>query len=158
MGADFVRVLRSASLSRWSSSLLCGIVALAAGCSTGAPSRPVVEFPNPAALAAIAARPAARPPVEEADVPADGWTIEVGDPNAAVEAWQPRDAWDRAFGAAKGDRRARLTRPMSCVAREIGRYLLAHQAAPPHELGQFINAACGVAVIQTSFQTLRGSV
>ncbi|TMQ11955.1 MAG: hypothetical protein E6J90_33045 [Deltaproteobacteria bacterium] len=116
----------------------------------------MVEFPNPAALAAIAARPAARPPVEEADVAADGWTVEVGDPNAAVEAWQPRDPWDRAFGAAKGDRRARLTRPMSCVAREIGRYFLAHQAAPPHELQQFINAACGAAVVQIGFQTLSG--
>ena len=150
MGPDFVRVFRSA--------LLCGVVALAVGCSAGAHSRPVVEFPDPAALAAIAARPAARPPVEEVDVPTDGWTVEVGDPNAAVEAWQPRDLWDRAFAAAKGDHRARLTRPMSCVAREIGRYLLAHQAAPPHELQQFINAACGAAVVQIGFQTLSSNL
>lgn len=155
----FVRFLCPVSFS----GLLCGVVALAAGCATGgatggAPSRPVVEFPNPAALVAIAARPAARPPVEEPEVPADGWTVEVGDPNAAVEVWQPRDPWDRAFAAAKGNRQARLTRPMSCVAREIGRYLLAHQAAPPHQIERFMIAACGAIVVQIGFQTLSGNL
>jgi hypothetical protein len=68
-----------------------------------------------------------------------------------VEAWQPRDLWDRAFAAAKGNRQERLIRPMSCVAREIGQYWLAHQAAPPHKLEQFMIAACGAAVLQIGF-------
>jgi hypothetical protein len=113
---------------------------------------------RPEALAAIGARPAARPSVSEADTPVDGWTVEVGEPAAAVEVWRSRGSWEDAFVAAKGQRPGRMSRPLSCAAREIGRYFLAHEARPPHELERFLLGACGVWSPEVGFQTLSGPV
>ena len=129
------------------------------GCIVGgsaAPSKPLVEFPTQARLAAVEAQPAALPPVAGGAVPAEGWTVDAGrvPPSApsgaaaaaAPEPWTPQTAWEQAFAAsyAASARKATLTRAMACVAGEMGRYTLAHQAPPPEPLQRFFAGACGV--------------
>ena len=78
-------------------------------------------------------------------MPEAGWTVEVPASPSSAEPWAPSTAWERAVAeslAASG-KQPRLTRAMSCVAREMGRYLLETGKAPPSALRDFITAACG---------------
>src|SRR5207247_4551286 len=74
------------------SSSLLGLVA----CASSVDSKPVVEFPSAAALAAIEARPAAPVPVKSAELPAARWAVEPqGTARAAFEPWTPATESER---------------------------------------------------------------
>ena len=137
---------RSVAFMTWAWGAAC----VGPGSGTGARlSRPIVEFPTQESLSRIESRPAAAPSITSGEVPADGWKVngqEVAlDPG---EPFQPANAWEAAFAADAAQERARvrLTRAMSCVARETGRFLLETRAAPPNDLQQFMIAACGAVV------------
>jgi hypothetical protein len=130
------------------------------------PSKPIVEFPPPQSLAPLEAAPAAAPHVTTGDVPEEGWPVEP-DPAAPKpdEAWQPQTPWDQAFAVAAAAEPAkpraaklRLTQVLSCVARELGRYLLDKKAPPPEGLQRFMQAACGAFVPDVGFASLSGAV
>jgi hypothetical protein len=127
------------------------------------PSRPVVDFPSAQSLADIEGQPAEVPAVTAGEIPADGWKVEPtpGAPDAAPDdAWQPHGAWEQAFaddvGAARGG--LRLTRTMSCVAREVGLFYLRTRARPPGLLQQFLTAACGAFVPQVGYSMYGGGI
>jgi hypothetical protein len=123
-------------------------------------SKPVAEFPNQAALAAIGAKPAARPKLSETAGPDVGWTIEETVPSSSDEAWQPQGPWESAFAeAAAGAARApRLTRAMSCTARELGRFYLEHKTMPSDSLRRFLLGACGGLVMDVDISYLSADV
>jgi hypothetical protein len=137
------------------------------GCASQA-SRPVAEFPGRDALGAIAAGPAPTPKLDVGVMPPEGWLVETSAaPEAPAEAlwpanapWQPRGAWDRAVadGIRAAGRSARMTEAMSCVARELGRWVLDHPQAPPAGLRRFIIAACGALAPDVGVKTLGGDV
>ena len=105
---------------------LGGMAVASLGCIVSSarptPSKPIVEFPTQAKLAAVEAQPATVPPIAEGAVPADGWTVDgaamavpgrlsclpclcvqVPAPShrpVAPEAWTPGSGWDQAFAAA----------------------------------------------------------
>ena len=120
--------------------------AVVLGCAT-APSKPVMEFPAAASIAAIAQRPARVELPETGEVPAEGWVLEGG---AAVagrpdEPWQPEHPNEQTMAADVRELRGSvfLSKALSCVAREAGRFVLKTGGAPPEEMRQFFVAACG---------------
>ncbi|KYF78445.1 hypothetical protein BE11_08065 [Sorangium cellulosum] len=121
-----------------------------------------MEFPSQAALRAIEAKPAALfAPAPEPEV--DGsWAPAGPIPElAGEEPWQAASAWDAVFSAAIGEagRPPRVTRALSCAAREIGRFLLEHEELPPTGLLRFMTAACGSATRVTGVaQLLAGGI
>jgi hypothetical protein len=134
-----------------------GAVACASGSGIG---KPIVEFPSQASLAAVETKQVDIPAIPAAAVPAEGWAVDPtpgGDGTA--EAWSPRGAWEEAFAAtlSASGRKLRATRAMSCAAREIGRFLLAHHGPPPEPLQRFIGAACGVFAPGFGYQALSGT-
>ena len=126
------------------------------------PSKPVAAFPSPAALAAVEAKPAVLPPVEAGEVPSEGWAVDpaAGAEAASAEAWAPRGPFEEALAGAfaASGKKAALTRPMACVASELGRFALAHKGTPPEPLRRFIDAVCGVFSPRVAFQWLSGTV
>jgi hypothetical protein len=124
------------------------------------PSKPVAEFPSPAALAVVEAKPAVLPSIEAGEVPSEGWSVEAGADAASPEAWAPHGPFEEALAGAfaASGKKAVLTRPMACVAGELGRFTLAHKGTPPESLRQFIDAVCGVFAPHTAFQWLSGPV
>jgi hypothetical protein len=130
---------------------------LSACATTSAPkrpsveSKPVVEFPSQATLAAIAARPAPASGVSQGEIRSRDWTVD-GTQSAVsfADRWRPVSSWDNAFAAAvaKSGRDLRLTQAMSCVARELGRFHLEMGGSPAADLERFIVGACGSASIQ----------
>jgi hypothetical protein len=143
--------------------LLIGVVVLSGACATvpGPPSQPVAQFPPQAALAAVEARPVELPSVPTVDVPGEGWSIDPAlAPMTADEAWQPAGPLEGAFAAALAEakRPARVTKALGCAAHEIGRFALAHGAAPPEVLQRVVDAACSVFAPSIGFQSLRAKV
>jgi hypothetical protein len=131
--------------------LSTGCLATTAG-TLGPPSKPLVEFPSPQALAELAKQspPDLAPSPTEGEVPAGGWSVDSAEVAAATpeEAWQPSDPWEGAFQSAVGQAKptARITRALSCVARQFGRFRLETSADPPADLVRFVAGACGVTV------------
>ena len=135
---------------------------LIAGCaSTYPPSRPVVEFPRPEALAAIEGAPAPTPKVNDAPMPAEGWTVDLGDrPATAHEPWVPSSALDRVVADALARRPGKppqLREAMTCVARELGRYLIDQKVAPPVRLRTFVLGACGAVATSVGWTSVTGT-
>lgn len=105
------------------------------------------EFPTAAELAAIAARPVA--PVDRGAVrEVQRWALAGPLPTKLELA--PHSATTPAgvmvVGRFAGDPRVLPVSAMECVAREHGRFWLAHQAAPSDELATFVQARCGAPV------------
>jgi hypothetical protein len=123
------------------------------------PPRPIVQFPSPAALDAVEKLPAEPPPVVAAEVPAEGWAVEP-DAAATTDTWTPRGPIEEAIAAAfsASGKKAQPTRAMSCVAKELGRFELAHGGQPPESLQRFITAVCGVYAPTVGYQWLRADV
>lgn len=123
-------------------------------------SRPVVEFPTRESLSRLESQPAHLPSVTTGEIPAGGWKLEPQtvalDPG---EPFHPGTPWEVAFAADAGQERAhvRLTRAMSCVAREVGRFLIDTGASPPDHLQQFLIAACGAVVPSLGSYWLSGN-
>jgi hypothetical protein len=140
--------------------VLAVAVALASGCATGAPSKPVVEFPSEADLASFESRPVTLPPLHAAEVPQEGWPVErAGDSADPDDLWTPRSAWEKEFAAAFSavGSSAGLTRAMACAARELGRFYLEKQGPAPDSLQQFLTAACGVFAPAVGYLPLQGT-
>jgi hypothetical protein len=122
-------------------------------------SRPIVDFPSQESLSTIESQPAPMPSITTGEIPAAGWTLDAHevalDPS---EPFAPRTPWETAFAADTAQQRAqvRLTRSMSCVAREAGRFVLETRAAPPELLQQFLIAACGAVVPRVGIYWLSG--
>jgi hypothetical protein len=143
-----------------------GALSLVVGCFATLPAqppKPIVEFPSPARLSAVEARPATLPALPSGEVPPDGWTVPApalaAEP-AASDAWTPQGPWEENFAGAyaASGRKAALTRAMACAAAEIGRFYLEKQAPPPESLRQFQTAACGVTAPAIGYNTLTGKL
>ncbi len=136
------------------------VVATGIGCATAAPpSRPAAEFPRPEALAAIEARPAASFALNAGPVPAVGWTVEVpaatdGDGAAPSGAWQQ----EVAANLGRAGKKPRWSRSLSCVSRELARYLLETGKPPPTGLRSFMIGACGGLAPDVGVASLHGDV
>jgi len=156
--------------SGWNGAAAAGLAALTIGASCvgfGGPggksgvSKPVVEFPTQESLTRLESTPAAPPTIATGEIPSGGWKLEAQqvalDPG---EPFNPLTAWESAFAAEAGQERARvrLTRAMSCVAREAGRFLIETGAPPPEQLQQFLIAACGAAVPSVGMYWLSGQI
>jgi hypothetical protein len=133
------------------------------------PSKPVVEFPSQARLAAVEAKPATLPSIQAGEVPPEGWTVPGQEPppeatgapvQQVSEQWSPQGAWEETFAAAyaTSGRKAALTRAMSCAAAEIGRFYLEKDAVPPESLQRFVTAACGVYAPAVGYNSLKGTL
>lgn len=134
----------------------------AAGCQTvRVPSKPIVEFPTPTALATVEAKTVEVPAISAAPIPDEGWTVDAAQVvTSFAEPWSPQSAWDAAFAqvyAASG-RKATVTRAMSCLAGEIARFRARQQDAPPEALQRFMAASCGVFVPSVGYHLLAGAV
>jgi hypothetical protein len=120
------------------------LVVLVLGCATVPPSQPVVKFPDQGALTALQSQPVKLPKLEVPAVPPVAWRIE----DAASAHFQPVTPAERGERALAGILAAagkplRLSKAMSCVAREVGRYYLEAEAPPAEALRVFILGACG---------------
>lgn len=139
---------------------VCGALLAIFGCG-GPRSRPITEFPNREALAAITAKPVTAARIDEGALPEQGWTVELGEAAWSADTpWQGRSAWDRAVVQAlkTAGRAPRLTEAMSCVAREVGRWALDQPKAPPSGLRRFIIGACGVVAPDVELTNIGGDV
>lgn len=161
--------VRPAGRARFAAATPALALVVLAGCAGARSSRPVADFPKPEALAAIEAKPVPPPRLDEGAMPDDGWTVELPAPAAddpgvptwsADAPWRPRSDWDRAFAQALTDagRAPRLTEPMACAAREVGRWALDHDKVPPEGLRRFVLGACGVLVPSISMGRIGGPV
>ena len=147
----------------WAVGVLVGVLSLGGCLGVGpqmptAPPRPIVQFPSAEALAAVENGPAELPPLVTAEVPAEGWAVEPDAAAATADSWSPRGPWEEAIAAVftASGKKALPTRAMSCVAKELGRFELAHAGQPPEALQRFITAVCGVYAPSVGFQWLRG--
>lgn len=125
---------------------LLGATALAGCGGASAGSAPIAQFPSQEALAAISAKPAAKPAFPEESRVVDEWALEQAPlPDAGSQPRQPEGPWETMFTevAAKAQRRPRVTMAMSCVAREVGRFYLQHKAIPDASLRRYLVGACG---------------
>jgi len=158
--------IRAAADTRGAARLVFAVAMTAAcGCVqsgvTGPASKPVVEFPSATALATVAATPAVIPSSPDGEVPADGWQTALTDTASGPdEAWSPQGPWEKAMADDVASTRAqlRLTRAMSCVAHELGRYYLASGAPAPETLHQFMLAACGAVIPQAGTSWIAGEI
>lgn len=144
--------------------LFCSPIVLVA-CYGTAPSRPVVEFPNSATVAELAARAPAAPTVPQGQGAPEGWQLEAPLPTAVSspggDHWTAETPWEQAFAAhvaAAGAGSPRLTAALACTARQIGRFVLAKNGSPDESLRTFMAGACGASGAQTFFATVGGNV
>lgn len=118
------------------------------------------SFPTPQELDQLRrAAPSESPfPVEVLDVPS--WELE--EPLAeriGATPKAPATVWDGflAEAVARREGLALATEEMHCVAREVGRFHLAHRRQPTSGLLRFIAARCGVPTAAVSFGQVVGS-
>lgn len=133
-------------------------VMLIIGCAGSIGSRPVADFTSPAALTAIEQRPAAPPPIPKT-ASVDLWQIEQAPPpDSAQLPWQPKGPWGTMFAevAASVQRRPRLTLAMSCIAAELGRFHLQHQAEADASIRRFLIGGCGALVPNVQVEYFTG--
>src|SRR5215470_6418614 len=124
----------------WKAGTWIGLMLIAGCATTSVGSRPVAEFTSPAALTAIAQRPAELPSIPKT-APVDLWQIErAPPPDSAQLPWQPRQPWETMFAeiAASVQSPPRITLAMSCIAAELGRFHLVHQANADASLRRFL--------------------
>jgi hypothetical protein len=128
------------------------------GCAGSIGSLPVAEFTSRAALTAIEQRPAPPPPIPKT-APVDLWQMEQAPPpDSAQLPWQPNGPWETIFAevAASVQRRPRLTLAMSCIAAELGRFQLQHQADANASIRRFLIGGCGALVPNVKVESFTG--
>lgn len=126
--------------------LALAVATSAAGC---AKQTAVVHFPTLEALRRIAALPAPPPRAMAAAAQAADWTVDTSQAaRTSDEPWQPSEEWGRAFQQelSQAGRPLRLSRALSCVARELGRYHRETQHEAPLAIRTFARGACGAVV------------
>ncbi len=153
---------------RWSAALpgLAWLALACAGGTGGTQGSDTVadssQFPSPEELEKLGAAP---PPsgLSTLDVrPVDEWELAGPFPERIeVEFWSdPGSPWGALLDEA-ARRRVGLvvpTQAMHCVAREIGRFSLAHGGQPTTSLRHFIASRCNASVAQIGFQYVEGEV
>jgi hypothetical protein len=155
--------------SRRSCALLPGLACLALACAGGTGGgrgggalADSSRFPSPEELEKLGAAP---PPagLSVLDVRVvDTWELSGPFPERiAVEPWSdPGSPWGSLLDEA-ARRRVGLvvpTQAMHCVARELGRFTLAHDGQPTASLRQFITSRCNASVSQVGLQYVEGTV
>jgi hypothetical protein len=151
MGMAFLKV-GTLKVGTWIGAMLI------AGCAGSIVSRPVAEFTSPAALMAIEQQPAAPPSIPKT-APVDLWQIEQAPPpDSAQLPWQPKGPWETMFAevAASVPDRPRLTLAMSCIAAELGRFYLQHQADADMSIRRFLIGGCGALVPNVQVEYFTG--
>jgi len=138
--------------------ILLASALLAGGCATG---RTAAGFPEPGVLAELAEAP---PPhsIFESDV-LDVQTWELGGPfpeTMGAETTAYASPWGSALKQAALDKPGALllSEGMHCVARELGRFHLAHHARPSKSLRRFITSRCGSPATQVMAASVSGEV
>ncbi len=110
------------------------------------PSRDLViaqPFPDEARLERIAEQPAPPPPKLERVHGIASWQLQ-GPLPTSVTSTIATDTRARALADVLGDGERRVTESMTCFARELGRFMLAHDAQPAIDLKKWMAARCGV--------------
>jgi len=131
-----------------------------AGGSGGGTLSDSSQFPSPAELEKLGAAPPPAP-LAQLDVRAvDSWELSGPFPETiAVEPYRDAESsWGSLLDEA-ARRRVGLvvpTQAMHCVARELGRFVLAQGGQPTASLRQFITARCNASVAQIGFQYVEG--
>lgn len=129
------------------------------GCASwsGASSVAMPNFPRRDELRQVLQQPPAIDVKRFDAAEVDEWTLEGPFPTGAgVEVHAAATAWERALAAAAPA--STLTAEETCVARETGRFHLAHQASPGHSLAAFIEARCGSTAGRVAVSLLAGQV
>lgn len=152
--------MKLTALAFWKVGTLIGpmlIIGCAGSIGSSIGTRPVAEFTSPAALTAIEQRPVEPPPIPKT-APVDLWQIEQAPPpDSAQQPWQPRGPWETMFAevAATVPRHPRLTLAMSCIAAELGRFYLQHQADADMSIRRFVIGSCGALIpnVQVEYWT-----
>lgn len=127
-----------------------------AGCATFGSARSLGEerFPRRDELAAMAQKPAPLDTTKLDAAAVDSWTLAGPFPtHAAATPATPATPWQRAAAATGA-----LTEDMGCVAREVGRFMLAKNAYPGHSLQAFIEDRCGSTASDVHLRSLTGTV
>lgn len=101
-------------------------------------------FPALAELEGIAKQPAPAADASEPVRSVDAWTL-AGPLPTVVGATPPSSTEEKALAAILGNAERAVTREMSCFARELGRFVMEHEAQPSEDLVAWIGARCGVA-------------
>jgi hypothetical protein len=130
-------------------------------CATVEPSKPIVEFPSVASIAALERKPIPAARVEAAEIPASSWTVEAGGTATALfETWSPATPAENILARAylRGGKPPRFSKALHCVARELGRFLLETGATPPDGLRTFILGACGAVARDVGMARYGGEV
>jgi hypothetical protein len=153
-------------MASWKVGTLIGVMPII-GCAASSGSRPpaefarpVAEFTSPAALTAVEQRPV-EPPSIPKTAPVDLWQIEhAPPPDSAQLPWQPKQPWETMFAevAASVQRSPRLTLAMSCIAAELGRFHLQHQAEADASVRRFLIGGCGALIPNIQVEYFMGQV
>lgn len=116
------------------------------GCvGTSAPSKPVVEFPNRQALAAIRRQAAPKLTLEGRGDLGAGFATEAVPPGMLGErVRKPETPWEQVLAnVLPRDGSLAMTEELHCVAREIGRFFLERGVHPANGLRRFLLGRCG---------------
>ncbi len=147
--------------------LVSCLLPLAASCaSSGAAKGPRTggtdaRFPSSDELRALAERPA---PAALGDAQGQwdvsAWTLTGPLPDGvALTPHEPVNDVERMLEAAAGGRAdVALSEGMHCVAREVGRFFLAHDAYPGDRVRSFIVGRCGATAIQVQWRSINGDL
>ncbi|TFG95431.1 MAG: hypothetical protein E4H11_05065 [Myxococcales bacterium] len=149
--------------------MLLGVASIALACAGGSGSKggsgkvaDTTQFPSPEQLEELGSTP---PPARLSvlDVrPVDSWELAGHFPERiAVEPWSDAGSpWSSLLDEAARKRVGLVvpTQAMHCVARELGRFFLAHGGQPTTSLRQFITSRCNASVAQIGFQYVEGEL
>lgn len=127
-----------------------------AGCGgrNSAQNAALNPFPSPAALDRIRKQPPPPPPAPQAPAEVASWTLEGPFPTEDPDAPPPPNAPGAAL-VIDGSGQAVPTAAMTCVARDLGRFVATHAALPVDDLRTFTASRCGapVAALQMRWMT-----
>jgi hypothetical protein len=143
----------SSRVTRFIARVASGVYALFAMSSIGcvpqteskAPLLPVAQFPDRARLDVLAAKPVAGPDAQP-PVRVERWALEGTGSGDALAPLPPEQVpWHRALDeATAASDKVRTSRPLDCLAQEIGHFALARGGPPDDHLRRFMAARCGV--------------
>jgi hypothetical protein len=118
---------------------------------------PPVPFPSSMEIERLAAAPPPLVTADAADVPT--WDLAGPFPDAPDAGAAPYPGpWGALLDAAAAGGAFTAADSMHCVARELGRFYLRHQAQPTETLRRYIDGWCGNTAPQTDVRYYRGDV
>lgn len=112
---------------------------------------PDASFPSAEELRGIAGQPVNRAAIVPVGVLVDEWELAGPFPaEPGVTPLAPATVWERWLADAATEKGAVATEQMTCVARETGRFVLAHGDQPAAALRRFIASRCGALPIHVA--------